>query len=306
MNFNDAIKVFNANRGLRVKGGQVNGQDRELRNFAVFMRNCEIETVTDEHIVEWINLFKTLGYTTNTLIKKEEALIQFYKFFKRKGLDVVDPFLIPLTDKEYVKPRVCTDEKYRQLLEVLPVGTDGFKLRNRVMISLMWNTGMRIGECIALDISSIDIEKKLVTIKTEKSKGVRPFRTIPYDILDNEVVEVLPKWLEKRKELLESIKLEEPEALFFGVKSTNARGKRLALQAMGEIFAKTSRRAGMEREEYVNAHSLRHHFGHALAIKGMNNSVISEAMGHASLSSSFRYTQLESGDLTNLLRGSTM
>lgn len=283
--------------------GQVNGQDRDLRNFAIFMRNCEIENVTDEHIVEWISLFKTMGYKTGTLIKKEEALIQFYKFWKRKGLDVVDPLLIPLTDKEYVKPRVCTDENYRKMLEVCATTNKrNYAVRNRAMITLLWNTGMRIGELIALNVGDVNIEKRLVTIKTEKSKGVRPFRTIPFDILDDEAVEVLPKWLDLRESMVKEKPIEDEDALFFGYKTTRVYGRRFTGQSLGEIFSRTSKEAGLELEEYVNPHSMRHHFGHALAKKNVNNSVISEAMGHSAISSSYRYTQLESGDLTEILR----
>lgn len=303
MNFNEAIRIFNANRGLRVRAHQVNGQDRDLRNFAIFMRNCEVEAVTDEHIVEWINLFKTMGYATGTIIKKEEALIQFYKFWTRKGLDVVDPLLIPLTDKEYVKPKVCTEENYRLLLSVCDKSTKrNYTIRNKAMIALMWNTGMRVGELISLNVSDINVEEKLVTIKTEKSKGVRPFRTIPYDILDQEAVQVIPKWIELREGMISEKPIEDSGALFFGYKTNKVYGRRFTNQSIGEIFSRTSKEAGLLVDEYINPHSLRHHFGHALSIKGMNNSVISEAMGHASLSSSFRYTQLNSGDLTDTLR----
>lgn len=269
------------------------------------MRDCQIEDVTDDHVIEWITLFKKMGYQTATLIKKEEALIQFYKFWERRISLSLDPLNIPLTDKEYTKPRVCTDDKYQQLLSVLPLGTDSFKVRNRAILTLLWNTGMRIGELASLNISDIKLEEKLVIIKTEKSKGVRPFRTIPYDVFDDEAVEALPVWIERRKHLLENLELEEPDALFFGVKTTNARGRRLALQALGEIFAKTSKRAGLTKDEYVNPHAVRHHFGHGLAKRSLNNSVISESMGHAQISSSYRYTQLEAGDLAEMLRART-
>lgn len=302
MNFNDAIKVFNANRALRVKAGSINGQDKDLRNFAIFMRNCRIEDVTDEHVVEWITLFKTMGYTNNTLIRKEESLIQFYKFWEKKGLDVLRPDLIPLTDKEYTKPRVCTQENYDKLLDVYPIGTDSFKIRNRAMLALMWNTGMRAGELLALNVGDLNMEKKLITIKTEKSKGVRPFRTLPYDTFDSKAVEVLPMWLEIREKIIKAKPVDDPNALFMAYKTTKVRGNRLTNQSLGEIFAKTSKKAGLEVEDYINPHSLRHHFGHALAKMKMPNSVISESMGHSSLNSSLRYTQLDSADLIKMLR----
>jgi site-specific recombinase XerD len=157
-----------------------------------------------------------------------------------------------------------------------------------------------------LNVADLDMQNHLVKVKTEKSKGVRPFRVLPYDIFDQQAVEALPMWLEKRNELLQNLQLEEADTLFFGVRTTKARGRRLAINAIGEIFAKYSNRAGMTVEEYVNAHSLRHHYGNELTRRHFNNSVISEAMGHSQISSSYRYTQLESGDLTETLRGKVL
>ena len=304
MKFNEAIEKFNNNRAFRVNPRCIDGQDRDLRQFAIYMHDCNIEDVTDEVITEWLGYYKKMGYAIGTIIKKEEALIQFFKFYRRKGLDVVDPYLIPLTDKEFIAPKICTQEKYEKLLSVMPRESNKFShLRNRAMVCLIWNTGMRIGEAAALNVADLDLENHLVKVKTEKSKGVRPFRVLPYDIFDQEAVETLPLWIEKRNELLQKLQLEEADILFFGVRTTKARGRRLAINAMGEIFAKSSRKAGMQVEEYVNAHSLRHHYGNELTRRHFNNSVISEAMGHSQISSSYRYTQLESGDLTQTLRG---
>lgn len=309
MNFNEAIKIFNANRGLRVKAQHADQQDRDLRNFAVFMRDCPIEDITDEHVTEWITLFKRMGYAAGTLIKKEEALIQFYNYWRRKGLDVMDPYLIPLTDKEYTRPRVCPDENYRKLLEVVPImgklgeGSNSFNMRNRAMITLMWNTGMRRTELAALNVSDLNLEKKLVTIKTAKSKGVKPFRTLPYDIFDNEAVEVLPKYLEVRERVVKNKPLDEPDALFFAYKTTKPLGNRFNSGAIGDLFAKISHKAGLSVEEYVNPHSMRHHYGHRLSEMKQNPYIVSQSLGHSSLQSSMKYTELQEGELVQALRG---
>lgn len=308
MNFNEAIRIFNAKRGLEVKAGQINGQDRDLRNFAIFMRDCPIEDVTDEHVVEWITYYKNFGYKVGTLIKKEEALIQFFKFWERKISLSLDPFNIPLTDKEWVKPRICSEENYHKLLEVYPLegklgmGSNTFNVRNRIIIAFLWNTGIRISELINLNVSDLNLEQRLVTIKTLKSKGVVPFRVIPYDTFDDEVIKALPIWLEAREKIIKEKPLEEPDTLFFGYKTTRPLGKRFAVNALGEIFAKTSKKAGLSVDEYVNAHSLRHHYGRSLAKLEFRDSVISQSMGHANINSSRAYTQLEPVDLVKVLR----
>jgi integrase/recombinase XerC len=299
MKFLEAIEIFNSFRRLKVK--EINGYDKDLRSFAIYVHDKSIEEISDIDIIEWLEYHKLMGYKFSSLIKKEEALIQFFKLFKRKGFDVLDPYLIPITPKEFVAPRICIELDYLKLLSAIKEKTNSFsEIRNRAMINLIWNTGMRIGECVALNVSDLDLERKLVKIKTEKSRGVRPFRVLPYNIFDNRAEKSLDCWIERREQLIKTIPLDEPDTLFFGVKCGKTRGKRLLASCVGEIFRKISHRAKIE---IVNPHSFRHHFGNELARKGFNNSIISEAMGHSSLNSSYRYTQLENSELTNTLRG---
>ena len=195
-------------------------------------------------------------------------------------------------------PRICTETSYRKLLSVIPKKSNAYyHLRNRCLISLLWDTGARIGEVTALNVGDVDQKNHSIVIKTEKSRGMRPFRKIPYG---KESAVSVRKWMRKRTEIAKERDLPQPEALFIGLKGgSGIAGRRLAMCAAGEIFRKYSNKAGIP---YVNAHSLRHHFGTDLAIRGFNNSIISEALGHAQLSSSFQYTQIRNEDLELALR----
>ena len=124
---------------------------------------------------------------------------------------------------------------------------------------------------------------------------MRPFRKIPYS---NETGITLKKWLKSRAHIALDYDLPEPEALFIGLKATVAANDwPLARPAKYSVSIQ-------ERPDcrVVNAHSLRHHFGTDLAKRGFNNSLISEALGHAQLSSSFQYTQVNNEDLEFALR----
>jgi len=150
---------------------------------------------------------------------------------------------------------------------------------------------------VALNVGDVDQKGRAIVIKTEKSRGMRPFRKIPYG---SESAVSLRKWMKKRADIAKTRNLPQPEALFIGLKGGRGiAGKRLAMCAAGEIFRKYSNKAGLP---YVNAHSLRHHFGTDMAKRGFNNSLISEALGHSQLSSSFQYTQIQNEDLEVALR----
>lgn len=300
MRLSEAIPKFNENRKLRVK--EINGYDLDLRQLCIFLRDCDIEDVAIEHINEWLNRHRLLGFETSTIIKKELALRKFFEYFKKQGYDVLDFSLIPLSKREFVIPRVADEQNYRKLLSVIPEKSNYyFDIRNKCILNIIWETGMRLGECVSLNVSDLDFKERAIIIRTEKSRGMRPFRKIPWR---GETDCSLPLWLRAREKTIENIELEDPEALFIaikgGFKGKGARGKRLAKCAAGEVFRKLSNKAGLPY--YVNAHSFRHHMGHEMAKRGLPNSIISEALGHSSLASSFQYSFINSVDLIKQLR----
>jgi len=293
MKLYDAIKQFNLWRALKVK--RIDGYDLDLRQFCIFVGNKEIEDITIQEVVAWLGWYKKLDFAAWTVLKKAMALRKLFEYYGRMKFDVVDYWLIPMPKKEFAMPRICTETSYRKLLSVIPKrSTAYYHLRNRCLINLVWDTGARIGEITALNVGDVDQKSHAIVIKTEKSRGMRPFRKIPYG---KESAISMRKWLRCRGRIALEYELPEPDALFVGLKATG--GKRLATCAAGEIFRKYSNKAGLP---YVNAHSLRHHFGTDLAIRGFNNSIISEALGHSQLSSSFQYTQIRNEDLELALR----
>src|SRR5581483_3369729 len=277
MKLYDAIKQFNQWRALKVK--RIDGYDLDLRQFCIFVGNKDIENITIQEIMAWLAWYKKLEFQPWTVLKKAMALRKFFEYYGRMKYDVIDYWLVPIPRKEFQMPRVCTEKAYRQLLAVIPKKTTAYyHLRNRCLISLLWDTGARIGEITALNVGDIDTKNNTIIIKTEKSRGMRPFRKLPYG---KETQVAMTKWLKCRAHIALDYNLPEPDALFVGLKATG--GKRLATSAASEIFRKYSNIAKLP---IVNAHSLRHHFGNDLAKRGFNNSLISEAMGHSQLTSS--------------------
>lgn len=274
---------------------RIDGYDLDLRQFCIFVGNKDIEDITIQEVVAWLGWYKKLDFASWTVLKKAMALRKLFEYYGRMKFDVVDYWLIPMPKKEFAMPRICTETNYRKLLAVIPKKSKAYyHLRNRCLINLLWDTGARLGEVTALNVGDVDQKNHSIIIKTEKSRGMRPFRKIPYG---KESAVSMKKWVRCRTQIAKDYKLPEPDALFVGLKATG--GKRLATCAAGEIFRKYSNKAGIP---YVNAHSLRHHFGTDMAIRGFNNSLISEALGHAQLSSSFQYTQIRNEDLESALR----
>jgi integrase/recombinase XerD len=295
MDLYNAIKKYNQWRKLKVK--DINGSNGDLLNFAMYMRNCRVVEIELDDVLGYLNYYPTFGYSRSTLIKKEENIKKFFEFYRRQGYDVIDPWLIPISKPQFTMPRICSEENYRRLIAAIPLDTDAYyNIRNLCLINMCWETGARINEVCSLNVSDLDFKEKEVVIKTEKSRGVYPFRKLPWG---KDTENSLPKWIKRRNHIALDYDLPEPDALFIGLKSSG--GSRLTRASAEEIFRKYSNKAGIPPESATNPHSMRHAFGHRLA-KKHNNSVISAALGHSSLGSSYRYTMLNGNELVKELK----
>lgn len=303
MKFNQAIPLFNQYRKLKVEKN--NGAESDVKQFSIYMRNCDIEDVKIGDVLEFLNFYNgdVFQFERGTLIKKEVHLRKFFDFYRRQGYEVIDPYLIPTSRPKHDMPRICDEATYKKLISAIPVKTKAyFHHRNRALICLIWTTGLRLGEAISLNISDIDFKNWELVVRTEKSRGLKPFRRLP--IVDEEAKESLLRWLKARAHIALDYELPEPDALFIAMKSSvrdvnKMQGRRFATGAASEMFRKCSNRAGIPT---ANAHALRHHYARDLRRRGADLMTVSESLGHTSIQSSRIYEVLEPNELSKLLR----
>lgn len=160
---------------------------------------------------------------------------------------------------------------------------------------MLWDTGARVGELVSLNLKDVDFKNLRGTIQTEKSRGAYPFRQIFWT---KETDKNLERWIEKRKNLAQRVKFKDPEALFVGACRWQL-GKRLTNNAVSILLRHYSTKADIPT---LNAHSFRHHMGVDLVKKGASNSIISNILGHSSLTSSYQYTMLSNPELEKVYR----
>jgi len=291
----EAIEKFTKWRKFKVGKGTVQGYDRELRNFCLFLRNPEIEAITITDVMDYLNGMEELGWDRNSFVGKCMALRKFFEFYRLQGFPVVDEDLIPIAHKEFKLPRVATEENYQKLLAAIPAETnDPRHIRNRAIVSLLWDTGARNGEILALDVGDLQLDRMRAIIKTEKSKGRRPIREIFWT---ESTHANLMRWLGKREELKNKMILQDPEAVFLSICSgglANTSGQRLNIKGVGEFLRRYSNKAGLPT---MNAHSFRHHMGHDIVKKGGSSADVMNILGHASLASSSVYTMMTDKEL---------
>lgn len=292
----EAINEFSNWRQFKVKGNTVKGYDRELRNFCLFLRNPEVIRITINDVMDYLNGIIELGWDPNSLLPRCMALRKFFEFMRLRGITNLNEELIPIPRKQYKIPRVADEENFKKLIASIPANSkDPRHIRNRAIVSLLWDTGARNGELMALDVKDIDLENKKALIRTEKNRGSRPFREIFWTEETNEIIKT---WLAKREALGRKMVFKDSAALFLCVTSSLA-GQRLSIKGVGELLRRYSNRAGIP---YMNAHSFRHHMGHDIIHQGGSTADVMNILGHATVASSSIYTMMTSRELETRYR----
>jgi len=296
MLFSEAIEKFSAWRKLKVKGETVKGYDLILRSFCVFLRDPEIEDIALENVVEWFYLQEKLGWDRNGFIPKACAIRKIFEFYQHQDIKVLDPWLIPIPNKEYRQPRVLIEENYRKILAEIPKdGRYALHIRNEAITRMLFDTGVRCNELLSLNIQDIDTKGMQAIIHTEKSRGKKPMRQIFWTESTNEALKM---WMKRRQKLFDNGFFEDYDALFISINSGKY-GKRFGIKGTEDMLYRLSKKAGITT---VNPHSFRHHFGVDLAKKKVNNSTISNQMGHSNLASSFVYTMFNDYEMEESYR----
>ncbi len=173
-------------------------------------------------------------------------------------------------------PELLTPDEVRRLLRVQGKGVTPF--RNRALIVVLWRSGLRVSEALALRQTDMDRERATVTVL--HGKGDK-FRVVG---LDTQSWGYIDAWEHVRA------RLGHPPGLLFVTRS----GGPVLPSYMRGLVPRLARQAGIERR--VHPHALRRAFAYELAETGVPVPVISQALGHSSVATTAIYlTQIRNG-----------
>lgn len=297
MKFSEAILEFKSWKSFKLKENTIKGVEYNLRCFCLYLRDPDLEKVGWAEIKEYIDGMVALGWDSNTFVQKLNSFKKFFEYWHKRDAKYLDPDWIPQTRKNIKPPRIIDEESYIKLLASIPLKTEGdaSHLRNLAYINLLWDTGARRGEILALNLTDLDLDKKKAVIRTEKAKWVRPFREIFWTDTTNEN---LKKWIERRNQWKARGRIKDPQALFIATKGMHT-GNRMGPCAASHMLKEYCLKADMP---VFNPHSFRHHMGHDIISKGGSNADVAGILGHSSLESTFIYTMIRDKELEGRYR----
>jgi integrase/recombinase XerC len=225
----------------------------------------------------WLARLHTTGAARTSLARRAAAARTFSAWAHRAGLmtsDVGQRLASPKPHREL--PQVLRPGQAAALLEP-PAGAAGTAtgLRDRLVLELLYATGIRVAELCGLDLDGVDRNRRVVRVF---GKGAKE-RSVPYGV---PAERALDAWLRHgRPELATE---QSGRALLLG-----AKGARLNPTVARRIVAGYSRAAGLPP---TSPHSLRHAAATHLLEGGADLRAVQEMLGHASLSSTQIYTHV--------------
>lgn len=301
MRLSKAIELFTEHSSVEKRESTTLTYKQELRQFCRYMRDPMIMRIAPEDVTRYLKESLDLGWKKNSLTAPSIALRKFFQYWGLKGYPVLNYQLLPVVHKEGVEPRVADIESLKKVL-ALCEGTDIYSIRNRAIILMLADTGMRNGELCSMNTDIMETQEisegqHSYIVRTEKVRGGKTHRRIFWY---EETNTALNRWLVARDNFKRMYKMASPGALFVTIQVSHSKiGNRMTPYTIGLMLRRLSEEAHIPT---LNAHSLRHLFGATAAEHGLNNSNISDLMGHASLESSFVYTHLRGKNLENAHR----
>lgn len=294
MNVQQAIAQF-LEHGQTVR----NLSDRTLRayqsdlvQFHLHMSDTPAMEITADDLESYLVKLDGGPYRDTSIRRKVAALKVFFRFLEEQGIVAESPAR-KLKIKKPVENRVPTVLSQREVRALLAAPKEQVEelssardhsagsrnryfcaVRDNVILELLFSTGIRIGELVALNVTDVDLERKQIQITGRATRG----RAVT--LTADAVVEAMAQYLDLRGERT----LSTP-ALFVG-----RSGTRLTIYSIENIFKKHVRLAEIKR--HVTPHALRHTMAAMLVSSGTDIREVQEILGHASILSTQVYTRL--------------
>lgn len=257
-----------------------------INNFYKFL--LTEEDLYDERLV--LRAFKR--YIRH--LKRERNVSQNYiylvtvvvkKFFEFGGIGVLKEVKTPKRTKSL--PKSLSEDEVQRLIHAMDKSNSNngsthhsisLMLRNKVILALLYSTGLRVSELVNLEINSLDLDERTIRIrgKGEKDRIV---------LFDDKTGELIEGYLERRNS--------DSEYLF-----VNRSGNHLTPRYIQMMIKDYAKAAGIKKR--VTPHILRHSFATHLLKNGVDIRAIQQLLGHSNLSTTQIYTSVDMHTLKNV------
>lgn len=287
----------------------VRAYDSDLSQFITFLsahlgrRRCALVPADFDHlnIRAFLGDLHKRGNSRASAARKLAALRTFGRYLRREGVIDGDPAALVGTPKrEQRLPAHLSESEMSRLLE-MPDASSPLGRRDRAIVELFYASGLRLSELVGLGLEDVNLASRVVRVLGKGGKE----RIVPF----NKTTEgALRAWLKDRESLIGTrdsgfgprkaaaraslaATRRKPAAPLF----LNYQGGRLSTRSVDRLVRKYV--AACSTRFGISPHALRHSFATHLLERGADLRAIQELLGHVRLSTTQRYTHVNSAQL---------
>lgn len=257
----------------------------DLRSLFAFLAQrdptaAEPADLTLPALRSWLSAQAAAGAARTTLARRTSAVKTFSAWAARRGLLQTDPAVrLQVPRSHRTLPAVLRQDQAHDAMAAATSGAqqgDPVALRDRLIVELLYATGIRVSELCGLDVDDVDVSRRLVTVLGKGGKQ----RTVPFG---EPAQWAVTAWLSHGRPALATAA--SGAALLLG-----ARGKRLDPRQARSVVHDTM--SAVDGAPDIGPHGLRHSAATHLLEGGADLRVVQELLGHSSLATTQLYTHV--------------
>lgn len=281
------IDVKVVEKGVSINTAKAYGGD--IAQFAKAIEPIALKDASNADIENYLKSLKESNPSAKTLARKISSIREFYKFLQSENIIQTNPaFHLRLPKIGKSLPTFLTEDEVERLNQSLNDKKDFYSLRMKVMVKLMYSSGLRVSEVVSLPIDAINYDMHQVLIFGKGSKE----RIVPITKI---AVENILEYLEYRADFLGKRK---SKWLFPSLKATDGH---ITRDGFFKNLKKMAVLAGIDPQR-VHPHILRHTFATRLINKKADLRSIQKMLGHENIGTTEIYTHVTTERLTEIVK----
>jgi integrase/recombinase XerD len=258
---------------------------QDLKKLFSFFQKEKIRwsRARERDLVKFIHHQSRSGLSARSLARLISSVRSFYRFLVLDGAVKTDPTSNLSTPKTWTAlPKFLTQQEVVRLLSQ-PDEQDIRGIRNKAMLELLYATGLRVSELVALTLRDVNLEDGFLLCRGKGGKQrIVPFGHSAGLSIKKYLEEARPKFLKR-----------ENDSLFL-----SSRGGALSRQGFWKILKQYGRQAGFQ--EKISPHVLRHSFATHLLERGADLRSVQLMLGHSQITTTQVYTHVSRRQLRRL------
>lgn len=239
----------------------------DLRKFSIYLNKMKTKKINYQFLFNYVESLNEKKYSTKTIQRHISSLKSYFKYLYNKNYIKVNPAeLLGLPKSEIKLPNYLTINDLEKIFEL------ELTLRDKLIVELLYSTGIRVSELVNIKISDINFYDKTIKILGKGNKE-------RYVLFGNTCNKLLKEYINKNNEYL----------------ILNNKGKKMTQRGIEYIINNIGKKACLHTK--LTPHTLRHTFATHLLDNGCDLVTVQKLLGHNDLSTTSIYTHVSNEHL---------